>query len=165
MLKAIIPICAIAVLFSCNNKPADKVKGEKNESVETQHQKENSTTTNPQTAEETYIVLDKTTVDELNKKVASKKVATPEGVMPLFAPKQGQTEGNYQYTLSQKSLNDHTREVTLKETGLLDDSKNGIKTVMEIAQNTDGLQVLAIRQNYKCYEGRGHVEWSSENCH
>jgi hypothetical protein len=165
MLKTIIQFCAISVLFSCNNRPAEKVKNEKNESVETQHEKENSTTANPHSAEETYIVLDNATVDELNKKVASKKVATPEDVMQLFAPKQVQVEGHYQYTLSQKSMNDHTTEVTLMETGLLDDSKNGIKTVMEIAKNADGLQVMAIRQNYKCYEGRGHVEWSSENCH
>jgi hypothetical protein len=165
MLKTIVPICAMAALFSCSNPQAEKVISEKNDSGTGQVEKINSTTTAPQVAEETYKVLDKATIEELNKKVATKKIATAEGVMQLFSPKQEQTEGNYQYAMSQKKLNDNTTEITLIETGLMDDSMNGVKTIMEITKHTDQLQVLTIRQNYKCYEGRGHLEWRSENCH
>jgi hypothetical protein len=165
MLKKIIPFCAMAVLFACNNQQAEKVKSEKKESDTNQTEKSNSTETTSQVAEETYKVLDNATIDDLNKKVASKRITTAEGVMQLFSPKQEQTEGNYQYVLSQKNLNDNTTEVTLVETGLMDDSMNGVKTVMEISKQADQLQVLTIRQNYKCLDGRGHLEWSSDNCH
>jgi hypothetical protein len=73
-------------------------------------------------------------------------------------------EDNYTYTITQKEIDHNMKEVKLVEEGLLDDSLEGVKTIMTLKFEKNRFRILSIKQNYKCYENRGHRNWSAILC-
>jgi hypothetical protein len=112
-------------------------------------------------AAETFNTIEAVAVDTLNKTIAAKKLSKNEDIMNAYAPKSKETEGNYTYTITENKIGENTREITLVEDGLLDDSKAGRKLVMTVDKTN---KVLSIKENHKCYAGRGHETWGTENC-
>jgi hypothetical protein len=141
-------------LFGCNSNNSSNSKVEKEE-------QNKEVTTNNSNTSETFIQIERDKIDELNKSIISNKISKEEDVVSLYKPKLEESEGNYTYSVSLKKLDDQTTEYTVIETGLLDDSVEGQKTVMTI-NNKDNLKVVSIKENYRCY--RGHKVWSAEKC-
>lgn len=56
------------------------------------------------------------------------------------------------------------RGVTLIHDNLLDDSTKAIKYVVLFAVIQEQLEIISIKTNRKCWEGRGHTHWDSNNC-
>jgi hypothetical protein len=112
-------------------------------------------------AVETFNTIEAAAVDALNKTIMAKKLSKNEDIMNAYAPKSNETEGNYTYTVTENKVDENTREITLVEDGLLDDSKAGRKLVMTVDKTN---KVLSIKENHKCYAGRGHETWGTENC-
>ena len=144
----------LIALISCNtNKSADDnadAKPNPNETVDAQNEHE---TFNPIASE---------VIDNLNKQIIAMEVTTIEQVVNLYRPNEESTEGNYSYTISYKAIDEQTVEATLIEAGLLDDSVEGVKSVIRIKKDNKILKVTSIKENYRCY--RGHKNWSAERC-
>lgn len=147
-------LAGIIALLGCHTENTSD-KNIAKEGGEKEAVKENNTTN------ETFILMDSEKIEELNKTIISMEIEKKEDVVQLYRPVQEPPEGNYSYAMSSKEIDKHTTEYTIIETGLLDDSVEGLKTVMTIT-GSNGLRILSIKQNYRCY--RGHREWSAENC-
>ena len=75
-------------------------------------------------------------------------------------------EGKLDLNISVKrKATTHRYVITLIHDKLLDDSQRATKIVMDALQQSNGAwQVQGIRKNWKCWEGRGHTDWSVEPC-
>lgn len=101
-------------------------------------------------------------IDQLNKKIQVNKIISIINIAYLYHPKLTETEGNYTYDISSRPINDSTTELTLIETGLMDDSVKGIQTVFMVVNAQKHLYIIKMKENYQCY--RGHQTWSAEKC-
>lgn len=144
----------VLLLTSCMNKTSsDKNKDEAPSSIASEAMS---------TSSETFDFLDNEQVVALNNRVVQNNITQEEGVIDLYVPQQEQNEGNYSYTVSKNTIDIDTNEYTVVETGLPDDSIEGIQTIITINNNNNLPVVLSIKKNYRCY--RGHKEWSAEKC-
>lgn len=156
MNKKILTLVLINVLLltSCMNKTSsDKNKDEAPSSIASEAMS---------TSSETFDFLDNEQVVALNNRIVQNNITQEEGVIDLYVPQQEQNEGNYSYTVSKNTIDIDTNEYTVVETGLPDDSIEGIQTIITIKNNNNLPVVLSIKKNYRCY--RGHKEWSAEKC-
>jgi hypothetical protein len=71
-------------------------------------------------------------------------------------------EGNFTVEICKRQVNDSTTELTLKETGLMDDAVKGIQTIFSIVNVEKRFVIKSMKENYQCY--RGHQNWSAEKC-
>lgn len=144
----------LIAMIGCNtNKSADDnadVNPDPKETVDAQNE------------HETFNPIDSEVIDNLNTQIIALEVTTIEQVVNLYKPKEESTEGNYSYTISHEAIDEQTVEATLIEAGLLDDSVEGVKSVIRINQAGKVLKVTSIKENYRCY--RGHKDWSAEKC-
>ena len=111
---------------------------------------------------ETFVQIESDVIDKLNEDIISNSISNAADVIDFYKPKSEQTEGNYSYTSSSKRIDDQTYEYTVTETGLLDDSVEGIKSVILVKNENDIFKIISIKENYRCY--RGHKDWSAERC-
>ena len=88
---------------------------------------EKNTNTHDTLPAESFHQVEQAVIDSLNRKIISTRINDVQEIPGLYRPKQTETEGNYQYLVSNQLLNDSTTEVTLTETGLADDAVKGIK--------------------------------------
>jgi hypothetical protein len=156
MQSKILTIAIIVVLSACKNSP--KAETQNNNTATSQAPK-------TEIKEESFKTVDLSTIEKLNSVVSSKKFKTVEEIMNNYKPNRKEAEGNYTYTITQKDIDKTTKEITLIEDGLLDDSIAGEKTVMTINIENGIFKVLSIKENHKCYPNRGHETWGAENCH
>ncbi|MEO0778663.1 MAG: hypothetical protein AAF146_19005 [Bacteroidota bacterium] len=55
--------------------------------------------------------------------------------------------------------------VTVTEDGLLDDSVSASKAIIRMERQNGFWRISSARQVWRCWEGRGHVEYSNAACH
>lgn len=95
----------------------------------------------------------------------NKESFSAQEVMELFYPKKIQAnEGNEKIEVTEKELTNGNVIVTLVHDNLLDDSLRGEKYIMELKKVGDKWRVVSIKKNWKCWEGRGHIDWAIELC-
>ena len=138
----------LLLIGACTQKPS-------NSTVE-------NISTNSTGISETFLQIDQSVIDSLNRKLQIAKIANAEDIPALYKPKQTETEGNYTYTISSHKLNDSTTELTLIESGLADDAVKGIKTILVVRNKGNQYNIIEMKENYQCY--RGHSNWSAEKC-
>jgi tRNA U38,U39,U40 pseudouridine synthase TruA len=115
------------------------------------------------TTKESFVQIEQKIIDQLNEKIQVNIISSVNDVANLYHPKLTETEGNYTYNISSQPINDSTTELTLKETGIMDDSIKGIQTVFSIVNAEKKFVIKSMKENYQCY--RGHQNWSAEKCY
>ena len=85
--------------------------------------------------------------------------------MQLYYPFEVENrEGNEEININEKTLENGNTLVTLIHDNQMDDSVKGEKFIMELAKSEGQWNVLSIKKNWKCYEGRGHTDWGTAFC-
>jgi hypothetical protein len=100
----------------------------------------------------------------LNEKILAGKMSTDEQLINTYAPRDMEAEGNYSYTVNGKDLDNGQRELTLVESGLMDDSILRRKVIMSLAQADGVWKIISMKESYQCRTGRGHEYWSADPC-
>lgn len=114
---------------------------------------------------EEYRIIDVDHIHSLNERIHSKNLSSKEEIMREYMPEDRATEGNYSYEI--KIMNTENMDsslVLLTVDGLQDDSVRSIKVLMRVKAENNALIVEQIKESYRCYEGRGHTEWSAYSC-
>jgi len=73
-------------------------------------------------------------------------------------------EGDPKLSIEKWEMEDGVYEVVLIHDGQQDDSQRATKIVMKMKKRGEIWQVLEIRKNRKCWEGRGHTNWGTAYC-
>ncbi len=91
--------------------------------------------------------------------------ADPEQVaVDAFGASEFPSEGNF---TQEVMLVDQTSEmaiVTLTQTGLLDDSVEGVRYWLEFDAGENAWEMVWAGRQVRCYPGRGSQEWTTELC-
>lgn len=103
-------------------------------------------------------------ISNLNKTLTQNKVTSFEDVAQLYSPKDPYAEGNYIYNLTTKVIDEKVTILEIITEGIMDDSLDGLKIIIELDCSQEFLQVISIKEAYKCKQGRGQQDWSSELC-
>jgi hypothetical protein len=99
-----------------------------------------------------------------NDKISSRTdIKTPEELIRIYYDYPA-NESTPKLTISTKDVSDNNVEITLIHEGLEDDSQSGVKIVMTAKQTKETWTVLQIRENWKCWDGRGHTSWGTTPC-
>ena len=75
-----------------------------------------------------------------------------------------ENEGKPKLTFDSRKMDNGLEEVTLIHDGLEDDSQRATKIVMIAGLKNKKWIVKEIKTNRKCWDGRGHTNWSTEWC-
>ncbi|MFZ9387254.1 MAG: hypothetical protein ACO25B_05180 [Chitinophagaceae bacterium] len=152
MFKKILPliIVTVLVLCSCKNRKNTGEPPVSNPPVEQ--------------PSESFKSIDSSAIDGLNKSIASGTLNTAEEIISAYAPRDSTAEGKYAYTITKTETENNTTEVTLIEEGLMDDSRAGRKVIMTLVLENDRYKIISMKENYKCWSGRGHETWGVEPC-
>jgi len=138
-----------------------------NQGGQTQEEGEETTQAEPAAnaaQQETFRTIDAAKVADLNNTITSRGIETAEDIMRTYAPEDDVAEGNYAYTITEKELDQNTVQLTLREEGRMDDSVEGRQVVMQLRKDGGDMRVTSIRENYRCWPGRGHENWSAAPC-
>lgn len=73
-------------------------------------------------------------------------------------------EGNFAQTVTVDEPSDAQAVVTLTQTGLLDDSVEGMQYRLEFAAGEGQWELVWAGRQVRCYPGRGSQDWSTERC-
>ncbi|MEA5599218.1 hypothetical protein [Rivularia sp. UHCC 0363] len=81
-------------------------------------------------------------------------------------PKEEPQEGNFQRDVAVKPVTPNLTTVIVTETGLLDDSVNGIRdrADFELSEADKLWKMVWVGKQYKCQSGRGSQDWSKQLC-
>lgn len=114
--------------------------------------------------EVSYHTVSEDFISNLNKTLTQNKVTSFEDVAQLYSPKDAYAEGNYSYSLTTNVIDEKVTILEIITEGIMDDSLDGIKIIMKIDTSNQFLQIILIKEAYKCKQGRGQQDWSSELC-
>ena len=105
-------------------------------------------------------------VDKINQLLESRDQSlSAKDVVNLYYPIEIETEeGNEKIEIYENSIKNGNVTVTLIHDNMLDDSQRGLKYVMELERVNDRWKVIAIKKNWKCWDGKGHTDWGIEMC-
>ncbi len=110
---------------------------------------------------ETFIEKD---VAKFNEKISARTdISSAKELIELYY-RLSPDEGAPQLEISSKQLKGNKFQTTLIHNGLKDDSVSAIKVIMIAERIGKKWQVLQIKENFKCWEGRGHQYWSEKYC-
>ena len=73
-------------------------------------------------------------------------------------------KGNQIFTINERNLDNGNIEVELIHDNQLDDSIKAVKYLMVLKKEEGNLKVISLKKIWKCWDGRGHTNWSIENC-
>lgn len=73
-------------------------------------------------------------------------------------------EGNFNQEVTVVEQTPEMEIVTLTQTGLLDDSVEGMRYWLEFEAGDDAWEMVWAGRQVRCYPGRGSQEWSTELC-
>jgi hypothetical protein len=82
----------------------------------------------------------------------------------LFGAQDRPTEGNFKEEIVLSSQDEQTTVVLVTQTGLADDSIEGIRYRLEFTAEGDEWQLNWVGQQMRCRQGRGPQEWATETC-
>ena len=154
--KTLIAFLLSVFLFSCNQSvPKNDQDSTSAENQETSGEAE--------AGREEFEVIN---TDEINRVLweGTENLSAVE-VMKLYYPHEVETgEGNEKITTSETTLDNGNTEITLIHDNRPDDSVQGEKYVMELKESNGNREVVSLKKNWKCREGRGHRDWGTELC-
>ena len=114
---------------------------------------------------ESFAEIGQDKIDQWNKNIQLSNITTESELENMICTQLMQSkkkEGNFTVEICKRPVNDSTTELTLKETGLMDDAVKGIQTVFSIVNVEKRFVIKSMKENYQCY--RGHQNWSAEKC-
>ncbi len=101
---------------------------------------------------------------EFNKKIENRTdIKTAEELIEIYY-NYPENEGVPNLTFDSRKMKNGFEEITLIHEGLEDDSQRATKIVMLVEQSNKKWVVKEIKTNRKCWDGRGHTNWSTEWC-
>lgn len=154
MMKSTIALLLAFTVLSCNS-PSEEPNHEEQDMSIVEDSNENY-------SDETFESIN---TDEINQLLAGKTDLTPTEVMGLHYPTELEfSEGNESIDITEKTLANGNILVTLIHDHLMDDSQMAEKQVMELTQSNGQWNVVALKRNWKCREGRGHTDWGIDLC-
>lgn len=74
------------------------------------------------------------------------------------------TEGNFNQAVEVVEQTSERAIVTLTQTGLLDDSVEGVRYWLEFDAGENAWEMVWAGRQVRCYAGRGSQEWTTELC-
>ena len=112
--------------------------------------------------QESFNILD---TKEFNDKIADRTdIGTPEELIEIYYDR-SEVDDNSTVTINTIDLGDNIYEITLIHEGLPDDSVAGRKIVMTAELTGTTWIVTEIKENWKCWEGRGSAKWGTKLCY
>lgn len=101
---------------------------------------------------------------KFNAKIANDTtIATPEALIVLYYD-YPTSEGIPNLQLSKKEIGPQLFEITLIHDNSDDDSVKATRIVMTAKRTGKTWHVQKILKSWKCHDGRGHTDWSSQKC-
>ena len=101
---------------------------------------------------------------EFNKKISNRiDIETAKELIMIYY-NYPENEGIPNLMVESKKTDNGYIEITLIHDGQKDDSVSGIKIIMIAELNNKKWNVIEIKTNRKCREGRGHTYWDTELC-
>lgn len=103
---------------------------------------------------------------ELNMELQNtSELLSPKEIMRKFYPTRVESgEGNESIDMRETQLNNEITEVELIHDNLMDDSVKGKKFVMGLRGKNGKWQIVSLKNNWKCWPGRGSENWGTELC-
>ena len=92
------------------------------------------------------------------------KYGNINSAMDLIKNYYGEVENDDNLNISVDELPQNQYLITLVETNIKDDSIAEIMVIMKASIENGEWSVLEIDRRWKCWQGRGHSEYSSEPC-
>ncbi|WP_143288181.1 hypothetical protein [Calothrix rhizosoleniae] len=162
-------LCSQFTLAGCS---ADSDRSTNNSSQSTvpavKNSQENSSTTNTATAKKEGENYNSVDFSQLPQGVSLMGSDPKEIAIAVFPPPEEKPqEGNFQRNVSVNTIEPNFKTVIITETGLLDDSVNGIRHRADFeSSGTDSKswKMVWVGKQYKCQPGRGSQDWSSKLC-
>jgi hypothetical protein len=114
-----------------------------------------------ETSKEEFNILDPNSFNRIISKRSD--LHTPEQIMEFYYD-YPVYESDPPFSIDTKEIENGAIEVTLVHDNMADDSIQAIKIIMVLKQQGGTWEVLEIKSNYKCREGRGHTDWGKEWC-
>ena len=114
---------------------------------------------------ESFAEIGQDKIDQWNKTIQLNNITTESELENMICTQlmlSKNEEGNFTVEICKRQVNDSTTELTLKETGLMDDAVKGIQTIFSIVNVEKRFVIKSMKENYQCY--RGHQNWSAEKC-
>lgn len=108
--------------------------------------------------------IDAAVLQNINALILEKEIQNTSEIVALYRAKEAYAEGNYAYTLTEYEPETGVIQVVLEETGLADDSVEGLRVIFTLIQTGEYHQVESIFEQYRCWPERGSQEWSKELC-
>ncbi|MDR2224276.1 MAG: hypothetical protein LBE34_16310 [Flavobacteriaceae bacterium] len=114
---------------------------------------------------EEYKVIPVEEIDKINQTITEKHLTNNDEIMRLYKPEEAAPGKGYTYVIKEINSQDSTSTlVSLNIDNNNHESIKSIKVIMSI-QTKDGKPVVTqIKESYKCWEGKGHQEWSAFPC-
>lgn len=107
--------------------------------------------------------LDTDAIERLNQNIEVNNVVSAAEIANLFSPKDLVSEGKYTYEVK-ITENQPDYEIEIKEEGVMDDSLDGIFTIISVKKEDKTWVVTSIKQAYKCKKDRGQQDWGPNFC-
>ncbi len=82
----------------------------------------------------------------------------------IFGAQGTTTEGNFEEEIVVSAQDENTTVILLTQTGLADDSVEGIRYRLEFTPKGDEWVLDWAGQQMRCRQGRGPQEWTTETC-
>ena len=100
-----------------------------------------------------------------NEKIARRTdIKTPDELIRIYYAYSA-SEVNPKLTINSKGLSDKSVVITLIHEGFEDDAQSGEKIVMTAKLTGLTWTVLEIKENWKCWDGKGHTSWGTTPCY
>ncbi len=112
---------------------------------------------------ETFTPIGSENIARLNQVITTKEIDDTEAVIKEYV-QEFEGEGFGKYEIAARKLGRHQKEVIFVQEGLPDDSIRGRKVIMTMKMNHKKWEVVAIKENFKCAQNRGHQDWGTEPC-
>jgi len=101
---------------------------------------------------------------KFNEKIATRTdIKTPQELIKLYYD-YSESAGNPKLTIEAKDLGNNSFEIILIQEGFEDDSQSSQKIVMTAKQTGLTWIVKEIKENWKCWDGRGQTSWGIRPC-
>jgi hypothetical protein len=95
--------------------------------------------------------------------VKNTNIKSPEELITIYY-NYPNSESKPDLKIEKKEIKNDVFEITLIHDNQPDDSQKAEKVIMLAKKIGKSWNVLKIRRNWKCYDGRGHTNWGTEVC-
>ncbi|MDR0227838.1 MAG: hypothetical protein LBI72_02060 [Flavobacteriaceae bacterium] len=150
-------ICLLFISCGKNSSTTDEQKSKETMATDSLNQHESHI--------EEYKVISTEQIEALNKTIVEKQLTNNDEIMRTYLPEQATTAKGYSYVI--KEINSQDSSSTLVSLNIENNNHESLKSIKVImtVQQKDGKPVVTqIKESYRCWEGKGHQEWSAYPC-